>query len=324
MHIGVTGGAGYIGAHVVQDLIEAGHRVTVLDNLSTGARENILPDGGAYQFLEGDLRREPDLQRFLETGVEAVFHFAASKAAGDSMRIPELYSENNVRACFRLIEAMSQRGLRYLVFSSTAAVYGEPQYLPLDEAHPTIPINYYGFTKLAIEQNLAWFSGLKGIRYAALRYFNAAGYDLRGRVRGLEQGPNNLFPIIMELAVGKRSRLEIFGRDYETADGTCIRDYIHVNDLSRGHLLALDYIVREDRDLTVNLGSEKGLSVLECLEAARRITGLPLPHVDAPRRPGDPPRLVASAAYARSALGWQTECSDVDSIVSSMWKVYRP
>ncbi|MBX7056887.1 MAG: UDP-glucose 4-epimerase GalE [Leptospirales bacterium] len=324
MRIGVTGGAGYIGSHVVLDLLAAGHQVLVIDNLSTGDARNIFSAEPCYSFLEGDLGREEDLHRFLQSNLEAVFHFAASKAAGDSMRVPELYSANNVRSCFRLIEAMLEHDCRRLVFSSTAAVYGEPQYLPVDEQHPLAPINYYGFTKLVIEQNLQWFSKLKGLRFAALRYFNAAGYDLKNRVRGLEQGPNNLFPILMEVACGMRPQLDIYGRDYATPDGSCIRDYIHVNDLSRAHLMALEFICARDRDLIVNLGSGKGLSVLECLEAARRITGQPIPHCDVGRRPGDPPELIASAALAAQQMNWQTQCSDLDSIVSSMWQVYNP
>ncbi len=323
MRIGVTGGAGYIGSHVVLDLLADGHEVTVIDNLTTGAPENIFTGRPGYTFIEGDLRREADLARFFAGKPEAIFHFAASKAAGDSMVNPALYSENNVRGCFRLVEMMLERDCQFLVFSSTAAVYGEPQYLPIDEAHPTAPINYYGFTKLVIEQNLAWMAKLKGLRYAALRYFNAAGYDLEGRIRGRERNPANLFPIVMEIACGERPHLDVYGRDYPTPDGTCIRDYIHVNDLSRAHLLALRAIVKGGESLTVNLGSETGLSVEEALQAARRITGQAIPHRDAPRRPGDPPKLVASASLAKRLLNWEARCSDVDSIVSSMWRLYK-
>jgi UDP-glucose 4-epimerase len=201
-------------------------------------------------------------------------------------------------------------------------VYGEPQYIPIDEKHPANPENYYGFTKLEIEKFLGWYDRLKGIRFASLRYFNAAGYDPQGRVKGLEQNPANLIPIIMEAAHGLRKELEIFGDDYDTPDGTCIRDYIHVSDLASAHVLALDYIAKNEKSITVNLGSERGSSVLEVLEAARKITGKPIPSRVTGRRPGDPAKLTASAALARELLGWKTLHSDMETIIRTSWEAY--
>jgi UDP-glucose 4-epimerase len=208
------------------------------------------------------------------------------------------------------------------VFSSSAATYGEPKYLPIDEKHPTEPENFYGFTKLEIERILAWYDRLKGLRYAALRYFNAAGYDVRGRISGLEKNPANLIPVIMETAVGMRKELQVFGTDYPTKDGTGVRDYVHVSDLARGHLAALDWISKNDRSLVVNLGSEEGLSVFEILETARRISGKPIPAKISGRRPGDPAKLVASSGLAKELLGWEARESDVETLVRTTWEAY--
>jgi UDP-glucose 4-epimerase len=222
-----------------------------------------------------------------------------------------------------ILAAAESAGIRFVVFSSSAAVYGEPEYLPLDENHPTDPENFYGFTKLEIERTLGWYDRLKEVRFASLRYFNAAGYDVEGRITGLERNPANLLPVIMEVACGMRTGLKIFGNDYPTPDGTGVRDYIHVNDLAEAHLKALEYIADNDRSLTVNLGSERGLSVLEILEAARRLTGRKIPAEIVGRRPGDPAKLVASAALARELLGWEARYSDVDTLVETSWKAYR-
>ncbi|MCR9141666.1 MAG: UDP-glucose 4-epimerase GalE [bacterium] len=328
MRIGVTGGAGYIGSHIVQDLLEEGHEVVVIDNLSTANEANILNREGAgpagYSFIEGDVGTDAGLAAFFAAGpLEVVFHFAAWKAAGESMTAPEKYSANNLRGTLRLIEGMLEHGCRDFIFSSSAAVYGEPQYLPIDEKHPKQPINYYGFTKLVIEQNLEWFARLRGLRFAALRYFNAAGYDLRGRVRGIERNPANLLPLLMDCAVGTRSEIQVFGQDYDTPDGTCLRDYIHVNDLSRAHILAMHAIRKNDESLTVNLGSEEELSVQQMLDVARKVTDKAIPQKNTERRPGDPPRLVASSALAREILDWRAEHSDPETLVQTMWDVYR-
>ena len=287
MRILVTGGAGYIGSHIVLDLLDAGHDLLVIDDLSMGDRANIFKDRKSYSFLEADYSSPRALEALRDFKPEAAFHFAALKAAGISMREPHKYSEHNVRKSFLLIETLSLIPCRYFIFSSTAAVYGEPQYLALDEKHPREPLNYYGFTKKLIEDNLLWFSKLGKIRPALLRYFNAAGYDRQGRIQSIEKEPNNLIPIIMEVCAGKRKRLDIFGKDYETPDGTCIRDYIHVNDLSRVHLLAMEYIIKTDQDLILNLGAERGYSVKEVLEASQKICGQEIPHFYTERRAGD-------------------------------------
>jgi UDP-glucose 4-epimerase len=319
MNVLVIGGAGYIGSHVTRELLDRGHKAAVFDNLSSGLRENLFPEAA---FIHGDILRYEQLAEAL-TGNDAAVYLAAFKAVGESMVKPEKYSVNNIIGTMNLLNAASETGLKYIIFSSSAAVYGEPAYLPIDEKHPTNPENYYGFTKLEIEKFLSWYDRLKGIRYASLRYFNAAGYDVKGRVSGLEQNPANLLPVIMEAACGMRKELAIFGNDYDTPDGTCIRDYIHVNDLATAHVLALHYIAKNDKSITVNLGSETGSSVLEMLETARRITGQPIPSRIVGRRPGDPGKLTASAELARSILGWKTEHSSPETLIKTSWEVYR-
>ncbi len=322
MNVLVAGGAGYIGSHVVLELLAAGHRVVVLDNLSTGHEINLFP---AAHFAKLDLLDRAALMALFETSAfDAVVHLAALKAANDSMREPERYSHQNIIGSLNLIQAASSYGVRRFVFSSSAAVYGEPKYLPVDEDHPCRPENYYGFTKLQIEQQLAWFSRLRGMRCANLRYFNAAGYDVQGRVRGLEREPRNLIPIVLEVAAGLRSSLDIFGQDYDTPDGTCLRDYVHVSDLARAHVQALDYMAAHDRDLTLNLGSDLGLSVTEVLSMAEQVVGRPLPHAYVGRRHGDPARLVASSSRARTMLGWQPCHSSLETMITSAWKVTHP
>ncbi len=321
MHIFVTGGAGYIGSHTVHELIDQGHRVTIFDNLLTGLRENIHP---AATFIHGDILDDAGLRKALTAGdpVDAVFHFAAFKNAGESMLKPEKYSHTNINGSLVLLNACAELGISRFVFSSSSATYGEPQYLPMDEAHPQEPMSYYGFTKLEIERYLAWYSKLKGIRYAALRYFNAAGYDVKGRVKGKEMNPANLLPIVMEVANGTRAHLYVNGGDYPTRDGTCIRDYIHVNDLATAHVAALDYLVRTDRDLAVNLATGAGYSILEVLETARRVTGKPIPYTIVDRREGDPSEVYATTSQAFALLGWKAEHSDLETLLASMWTVY--
>lgn len=319
MNVLVIGGAGYIGSHVVRELLDESYSVTVFDNLSSGLRINLQPSA---TFFHGDILR-PDQLASAMAGHDAVIHLAAFKAAGESMIRPEKYALNNLNGTVNILNAASAAGIRRIVFSSSAAVYGEPKYLPIDEAHPTRPENFYGFTKLEIERVMAWYDQLRGMRYAALRYFNAAGYDPQRRVRGLEQNPANLLPIIMEVATGAREQLKVFGEDYDTPDGTGVRDYIHVSDLARAHVAAVRTIDARDESVVVNLGSESGVSVLEVVEAARRITGREIPVEITERRPGDPAKLVASAAYAREVLQWSAQVSDVDSLVSTSWDVYR-
>jgi UDP-glucose 4-epimerase len=320
MHVLVIGGAGYIGSHVSLELLDAGHDVTVFDNLSSGSRDNVFK---AERFIEGDILDAGALDRAMSTGIDAVVHLAAFKAAGESMLLPEKYARNNINGTVNIINAMSSAAVRHLVFSSSAAVYGEPAYLPIDENHPLQPENFYGFTKLEVERILSWYDRLKGLRYAALRYFNAAGYDIRGRVHGLERNPANLLPVVMEVAAGLRDRLQVFGNDYATIDGTGVRDYVHVGDLARAHLAALDYLVREDRSLVVNLGSEAGLSVMDIVKAARDITGQAIPLTVTGRRPGDPARLIASSGLAKTVLNWEARYSDAATLVRTSWDVYR-
>lgn len=320
MNVLVIGGAGYIGSHVVKELNKQGHKVTVFDNLSSGLRQNLFKQNG---FIHGDILIKEQLDAAFAQGFDAFIHLAAFKAAGESMVSPEKYSVNNITGTLNILNSAVEHGCKRMVFSSSAAVFGEPQYLPIDEAHPKNPENYYGFTKLKIEEFMAWYEKLRGLRFAALRYFNAAGYDVDGEIYGLEQNPANLLPIIMEVACGMRPKMKIFGNDYDTRDGTCIRDYIHVTDLAAAHVKALEWIAKNDKSLTVNLGSEKGTTVTEMVEAARRITGKPIPADYAERRPGDPASLVASAKYAAEVLGWKAQHSDVDTLLETTYKAYN-
>ncbi len=323
MRIAVTGGAGYIGSHVVLDLLEEKHSVLVIDDLSTGSAENVFSDYANYSFFHGDYSSK-EAQECLEAfEAEALFHFASLKAAGMSMLYPESYSQHNIRKSFQLIEGLAKSACFYFIFSSSAAVYGSPAYLPLDEQHPCLPINYYGFTKHCIEENLRWFSSFGKIRCAILRYFNAAGYDTKGRIRGLERKPNNLIPIMMEAATGKREYLEIFGKNYDTPDGTCIRDYIHASDLSRAHVLALSYMREKDKDLVLNLGAGRGYSVWESLEIMRRICPAKIEHREAPPRQGDCAQLIASSKKAHELLGWSAQHSSMEEILRSTWNLYE-
>jgi UDP-glucose 4-epimerase len=321
MNILVIGGAGYIGSHVTRELLDGGHRVTVFDNLSSGLRENLFPDAS---FVYGDILDYTGLLHVMrDGGFDALVHLAAFKAAGESMIKPEKYSVNNISGTINILNAAVENSIKYVVFSSSAAVFGEPRYLPIDERHPTEPENYYGFTKLEIERFLGWYEKLKGIRFVSLRYFNAAGYDVKGRIKGRELNPANLIPIIMEAAAGIRREVQVFGNDYDTPDGTCIRDYIHVSDLAAAHAKALDYISANGKSLTVNLGSETGTSVLEVIETARRITGKPIPVIIAGRRAGDAAKLTASAAYARSVIGWEARYSDMETLIRTSWDIYK-
>lgn len=324
MRVLIVGGAGYIGSHVARAFLDSGHQVTVFDNLCTGLRENLFPEA---EFVYGDITHPRDLRRAIapagKAAIDAVVHLAAFKAVGESMVDPDKYSHNNITGTLTLLAALNELGVKRVVFSSSAAVYGPPEYLPVDEAHPVAPISYYGFTKLEIERFLAWYDTIAGVRFAALRYFNAAGYDPEGRITGLELNPGNLLPIIMEVAVGMRERLSVFGDDYDTPDGTCIRDYIHVSDLAQAHVAAMEWINKEDASLTVNLGSETGFSVTEMLETARSVTGRPIPAEVVGRRPGDPARLVASSARARETLAFDPRFSDPTNLIKSMWEVYR-
>ena len=319
MKVLVIGGAGYIWSHVVLDLFEKGHEVCVFDNLSTGQRMNVLSQ---VSFIEGDILDRSALDKAME-GVDAVIHLAAKKAVGESMLQPEKYAVNNINGTLNVLNAMAEKGVKKIVFSSSAAVYGIPKESRLDETSPVNPINFYGFTKLEIERFLVWYDQLKGIRFVALRYFNAVGYDPKGRIKGLEQDPQNLLPIVMEVAIGKRDKLKIYGNDYPTSDGTCIRDYIHVSDLAIAHTQALEYLESENKSHVLNLGTERGTSVLTMVTETEKYTGRKIPYQFVDRRAGDPAMLTACAGKARDLLKWTPEYSDLETIITSTWGVYK-
>lgn len=320
MKVLVIGGAGYIGSHVVKELMAKGHQITVFDNLSSGLKQNLFKGNG---FIKGDILNIKALDKAFAKGFDAFIHLAAFKAAGESMVCPEKYSVNNISGTINILNSAVSHGCLKMVFSSSAATFGEPQYLPIDENHPQNPENYYGFTKLEIERLMGWYDKIRGLKFAALRYFNAAGYDPEGVLYGLEKNPANLLPVMMEVAAGIREKLKVFGNDYPTRDGTCIRDYIHVTDLARAHVMALEYISSKNESLTLNLGTGNGITVTEMLAATRRITGKEIPADYVERRPGDPAQLTAKSDLAFEKLGWKAEYSDVDTLIDSTWKAYK-
>jgi UDP-glucose 4-epimerase len=309
-----TGGAGYIGATTVRSLLAAGHEVVVYDNLSKGHREAV-PSGVAV--VEGDVGDRNKLERvFQEHRPEAVLHFAGFIEAGESMLAPEKYFRNNSVAGLTLLEAMVANGVNKLIFSSTAAVYGEPRRTPIEETHPLEPINAYGESKLMVERMLSLFASIHRLRYASLRYFNAAGSD--GHSGECHHPETHLIPLVLQVAAGRLDSISIFGTDYSTPDGTCIRDYIHVSDLARAHVLALEALATQST-LIYNLGNGRGFSVREVIESARRVTGRPIRVIETQRRPGDPAVLVASSEKIRRELDWVPEHPDLDSILASAW-----
>ncbi|MET7691903.1 UDP-glucose 4-epimerase GalE [Streptomyces sp. NPDC005483] len=307
----VTGGAGYVGGVVAQHLLEAGHEVVVLDNLSTGFREGV-PAGAA--FIEGDIR---DAAKWLDSSFEGVLHFAAFSQVGESVVKPEKYWENNVGGTMALLGAMREAGVKKLVFSSTAATYGEPEEVPIVESAPTRPTNPYGASKLAVDFMITSEANAHGLGAVSLRYFNVAGaYGRQGERHDPE---SHLIPLILQVAQGKREAINVFGEDYPTPDGTCVRDYIHVADLADAHLLALK-AAQPGEHLICNLGNGEGFSVRQVIETVRQVTGHPVPEVVAPRRAGDPATLVASAATAREKLGWNPTRADLAGIVADAWE----
>lgn len=306
----VTGGAGYVGSVVAQHLIEAGHEVTVLDNLSTGFREGV-PAGAT--FIEGDIR---DAAKWLDSSYDAVLHFAAFSQVGESVVKPENYWENNVGGTMALLGAMREAGVRKLVFSSTAATYGEPEQTPIVESAPTRPTNPYGASKLAVDHMITGEAAAHGLGAVSLRYFNVvSAYGAQGERHDPE---SHLIPLVLQVAQGRRDAISVFGDDYPTPDGTCIRDYIHVADLAEAHLLAVEAATAGEH-LICNLGNGNGFSVREVIETVRQVTGHPIPEVMAPRRAGDPAVLVASAATARERLGWNPSRADLAGIVADAW-----
>lgn len=306
----VTGGAGYVGSVVAQHLIEAGHEVTVLDNLSTGFREGVPADA---TFVEGDIR---DAAKWLDSSYDAVLHFAAFSQVGESVVKPEKYWDNNVGGTMALLAAMRDAGVRRLVFSSTAATYGEPVSTPITEADPTAPTSPYGASKLAVDHMITGEAAAHGLAAVSLRYFNVAGaYGEYGERHDPE---SHLIPLVLQVAQGRREAISVFGDDYPTPDGTCVRDYIHVADLAQAHLLAVEAATSGEH-LICNLGNGNGFSVREVIETVRQVTGHPIPEVMAPRRGGDPAVLVASAATARERLGWNPSRADLAGIVADAW-----
>ena len=318
MKILVTGGAGYIGSHVVLALCEGGYEVVVLDDLSSGNREAV--DDRA-EFIQGSTLNNDNVATALN-GVDAVIHLAAFKAAGESMIDPGKYSQNNISGTISLLNAMITHEVDKFIFSSTAAVYGYPKYLPLDENHPLEPINYYGFTKLEIERILKWYGELKGLKYATLRYFNAAGYDPQRRIQFLEKNPANLIPIVMEVASGRREKMEVFGNDYDTSDGTGVRDYIHVTDLATAHVKAIEYL-NENESIILNLATGESHSVLDVINKTKEISGKDIPFNIVDRRPGDPAELYAGTTLAFDQLDWKANHSSLKSLIETTWQVYK-
>jgi UDP-glucose 4-epimerase len=318
MRILVTGGAGYIGSIAAEHLLQAGHTVTVLDNLSKGKRSAVPQKA---EFVKADTGDQPSLERVFKNGrFHAVMHFAGFIEAGESMQCPEKYFENNSACALNLLQTVLKHRVPRFVFSSSAAVYGEPRRTPILEDDPLEPTNAYGESKLVVERMLAWFHRVHGLRYASLRYFNAAGAS---RERGEAHNPEtHLIPLVLQVALGQRKAISIYGTDYPTKDGTCIRDYIHVEDLATAHLLALDGLERH-QVLICNLGSGNGFSVREVIEVAREVTGHEIPAVDAPRRAGDPAVLVASSEKIIRVLGWKPQHSDIETIIGSAWQWHK-
>ncbi len=315
MRVLVTGGAGYVGATTVRLLRAEGHQVVVYDNLSNGHREAIPSD---VLLVAGDIADRSKLDSALrEHCPEAVLHFAGSIEAGESMTAPEKYFRNNSAGTLTLLEAMIAHGVSKLIFSSTAALYGEPRQIPIMEIDPLDPTNPYGESKLIVERMLLWFARVHGLRYASLRYFNAAGSD--GDSGECHQPESHLVPLVLQAAAGKRQSISIYGTDYPTPDGTCIRDYIHVSDLAQAHLRALEALSAH-HCLIYNVGNGRGSSVREVIDSARRITGCAINAVEGERRPGDPAVLVASSEKIRAELGWVPQYGDLDSIIASAWE----
>lgn len=317
MKVCVTGGAGYIGSVVTEYLLEAGHEVVIVDNLSTGHRSAVAE---GVTFHEGDLLDKAFIDDVLSRGIEAVCHFAAFSQVGESVSEPLKYYRNNVCGAVRLLDAMRRTGIEYFLFSSTAAVYGEPDKTPIEEDTPLNPVNAYGNTKLSIEKMLGDCSGAWGLRSLSLRYFNAAGATA---AHGEDHRPEtHLIPLVIDAALGRRGELVVFGSDYDTADGTCVRDYIHVKDLATAHVLGLEKMVGGVTG-ALNLGNGSGFSVLQVIEAAERVTGLEVPRRIGGRRPGDPAALVASSGRAERLLGWKRLYPEIDTIIHDAFEWRR-
>lgn len=312
----VVGGAGYIGSHMVKDLLKARYDVITLDDLSKGHRELVF--GG--KFIEGNLS-DPELldQIFSGHHIDAVMHFAAYSLVGESMEKPLEYYLNNVAGTLVLLKAMIRHGVRRFIFSSSAAVYGEPKEIPMKEDHPCEPTNTYGDTKVAVEKILRACDAAHGLKFMSLRYFNAAGADESGTIGERHKPETHLIPLILKAAKGEIENIKIFGTDYHTSDGTCIRDYIHVSDLTQAHLLALEALLNKKESSVYNLGNSKGYSVREVIDLSRKITGRPIPAIETERRPGDPAVLIADSNKIRGDLGWKPRYEELETMIKTAW-----
>jgi UDP-glucose 4-epimerase len=316
MKILVVGGAGYIGSHMVKMLLAKGHDVVTFDNLSGGHRDAVL--GGV--FVHGDLANQEALNEvFVAHQPKAVMHFASFIQVGESMRRPDMYYRNNFANTLNLLDAMVTHGVKNFIFSSTAAVFGEPNYVPIDEKHSNCPLNPYGRSKWMVEQVLADYDYAFGLKSVCLRYFNAAGADPEGQLGERHIPETHLIPLVLQVASGRRSEIQVFGRDYDTPDGTCIRDYIHIVDLCSAHLLALQYLASGGVSERFNLGNGEGFSVQQVIDAVQKVTGRSVKVIDGPRRDGDPARLVADSTRVRTQLGWKPAYPDLESIVRHAW-----
>ena len=321
MAILVLGGAGYIGSHTVYELIDAGRDVVVADNLQTGFKAAVHPKAKFYQL---DIRDRGALDTLFQAeDIEGVIHFAASSQVGESMSDPLKYYDNNLHGTMVLLQSMVAHGVDKIVFSSTAATYGEPESVPILETDRTQPTSCYGETKLSMEHMMSWVSKAHGLRYVALRYFNACGAHASGKIGEAHNPETHLIPLILQVPNGQREKISIFGDDYPTPDGTCIRDYIHVTDLAQAHILALDYLLNGGDNNVFNLGNGVGFSVNEVIEVARAVTGHPIPAEVTPRRAGDPAQLIASSEKAKTVLGWKPQYDDLNTIVSSAWNWHK-
>jgi len=313
----ITGGAGYIGSHAVKELRNKGYRPVVYDNLSTGHQWAVKKD----ELIEGDLEDISHVQQILrQKNPVAIMHFAASSLVSESMQRPERYFHNNVINTLNLLETMLATGVKYCIFSSSAAVYGNPHHVPIPEDHPLDPVNPYGEGKVFVEKALRWYEKAHGFKYISLRYFNAAGADPEGELGEEHEPETHLIPRMLEVAVGTRPFIEIYGTDYDTPDGTCIRDYIHVTDLALAHILALEALLDGTPSRAYNLGNQRGFSVKEVVDVARGVTGHPIPTKESPRRPGDPPVLVAGSEKIKKELGWKPRYNDLTTIIKTAWR----
>ena len=321
MKILVLGGAGYIGSHTVSELVDAGEEVVIADSLETGHIEAVNPKA---KFYQGDIRDKKFIDSVFDNEkIDAVIHFAANSIVGESMKNPLKYYDNNLYGTKVLLQSMVEHDVKKIVFSSTAATYGEPESIPILESDKTEPTNPYGETKLSMEKMMKWTDVAHGVHYVALRYFNACGAHVSGEIGEAHNPETHLIPLILQVPNGQRESISIFGDDYDTKDGTCVRDYIHVTDLAQAHILAVKYLMDGGKSDVFNLGNGVGFTVKEVIETARKVTGHPIPAVISPRRGGDPAKLIASSEKAKSILGWKPEHADLEEIIATAWKWHK-